>query len=382
MHLFNLDIHVSVIEDVVTNLQQLGHTVESHVMSAHYWALDKPRACRGTGDLAREGNVGFGSVNLATWEGMWWEQKPDDALSSAGKRWHAENPQLEDFDGYICCYPPAFALLYEKFSKHIIINMPVRYEFPFTNHPEQWNIFNQYLVEGVTAGRITVVGNSRYETDYYEYFTGQPALHISSLCEYIDRRASKYAPTQPHFLAFGEHAGCRTACANVPAVQFVRDFYGPSKGYNYPHSDIPQCRGIVWIPYNCSIMSFFEHYWLNVPLFVPTQRFLLELGDQTLALSQTTWHAPNVPSSHLPRSGTDMPDPNIRAGRAAWLPAYDFYNVEEFPHVSYFDSWPELKDLLANTDLQAVSAKMAQWNTVRKTLNQVKWTKVMDRVKK
>jgi hypothetical protein len=378
MNLFNLDIHVSVIEDVIGGLQPLGHTVESHVMSAHWWALDKQRASRGT-DAPPDGRIGYGCVNLRSWENMWWEPKPHDALTGIGKRYHAENPQLENYDGYVCCYPPAFALLYEKFSKHVIVNMPIRYETPYTNQPEGWRMLNKYLTEGVTSGKITVVGNSRYDAEYYQYFTGQPAIHISSLCEYIDRRAHKYSPSKPDFFAFGEHAGCREAARRVPGVRFVRDCY---TGYNYPHREIPMCRGIVWIPYNCSIMSFFEHYWLNIPLFVPTRKFVIELWEQEFALSQITWHAPKWTGSNIPPADGQLrlPDPHTRNGVIEWLALYDFYNEDEFPHITYFDSWDDLARKLKTADLPSISKGMAEHNKLRKIKNTEKWAAVMQRV--
>ena len=376
MKLFNLDIHVSVIEDVLGNVQPLGHSVESHVMSAHWWALDKQRANRGT-DSGPNGKIGYGCVNLLSWENMWWEPKPSDALTNIAKRYHEQNPHLEEFDGYICCYPPAFALLYEKFSKHVIVDMPIRYETPFTNLPEGWHMLNKYLTEGVDKGKITVVGNSQYECEYYRYFTGQSCLYISSLCEYIDRRAHKYSPSKPFFFAFGENGGCVAAGSKLPNVKWVRGCY---PGYNYPHSEIPMCQGIVWFPYNVSIMSFFEHYWLNIPMFVPTKRFIIELWHHTLALSQITWHAPKWTGSNIPCATTGLLDPHTREGVAAWLDLYDFYNVTELPHISYFDSWDELAEQLKTTDLPAVSQRMAAQNEIRKAKNLAKWATVMERV--
>jgi hypothetical protein len=39
--------------------------------------------------------------------------------------------ELEQYDGFICCYPPIFAMLYQRFNKPIIIDIPIRYEYPW-----------------------------------------------------------------------------------------------------------------------------------------------------------------------------------------------------------------------------------------------------------
>lgn len=378
MKFFNIDCHCSVIEDVAGNLKHFDHSVESHSISGHSWALGGKLASRGTGDRKQNGHVGYGAVNMATWERMFWGEHDTDAVFKIGRTWHDENPQLDDFDGFIACYPPSFSLLYEKFAGHVIIDIPVRYEQPFTNAPDLWKKFNDYLVNGSSSGKLTIAGNSLYEALYYEYFTGQPALHISSTCEYIDRLCPKWTidNAKTFFYAFGEHAGCRAAAKAVPSVKFIRDV----KDY-YKHVDVVEARGVVWIPYNCSIMSFFEHYWLNIPLFVPTQRFLLELWDAGLALSQFSWHDPPTGGSHLPQVGTSLPDPNSTDGVIEWMQFYDFFNASEFPHVSYFDSWAELHEQLASVDGAAVSKRMAQQNVRRKTMNLMKWGGVLDRVK-
>ncbi len=72
--------------------------------------------------------------------------------------------------------------------------------------------------------------------------------------------------------------------------------------------DVTRVRAHVTIPYNASVMSFFEHYWLGIPQFAPTPRFLLALQREGRALSQLTGTA-FAPSPVARRGGT-LPDPN------------------------------------------------------------------------
>ncbi len=373
MIFFNLDLHVSVIEDVAWNIRHLGHDVDSHLLSGHHWVCKKPRASFGTGP-GRDGRVGYRSLNLTSWHGFF-DDAPGFARAAA---WRAECPELGSYDGFVATYPPAFALLYEGLPGPTVCVLPIRYELPFTDRPEAWAALNDHLVRGVEARRIAVVANSRYDAAYYEYFTGQPAVYISSTCEYAGKLAPRWDaglcdPGLP-LLAFGDAPGCRAAQEAVPEVRFVRDVF--PRGYE--HAQIARAGGIVWIPYNCSIMSFFEHVRLGIPVFVPSQRFLLELARSGLALSQLSWHGSLTAGSRLPpaRAGF-LPDPHTREGVEAWLPLHDFYNREEFPHVVEFDSWRDLREQARSADRASLSRQMLLDNSARQKRNLSAWENVL-----
>ncbi len=265
MKFMNVDLHVSVIEDVETQFKALGHTIDIHMMSGHNWVTGRPKASAGTG-LGSGGKIGVGSLNLNTWESYF----DDSPFFNKSIEWRNDNKALlASYDGYVVTYPPAFALLYENLPGHTILNIPIRYEGPhFTNDPNAWRAFNDVLKNMYEAGKLTVVANSLYDRAYFEYFTGLPCSYISSTCDYVDTMAPKWNPRGGKLLAFGEHSGCRAANKAVPDVLFVRDVLP-----QYRLEEISMARGVVWIPYNCSIMSFFEHYWLNIPLFVPSNNY-------------------------------------------------------------------------------------------------------------
>lgn len=380
MRFFNIDQHVSVIEDVKTQFRIFGHSVDSHLMSGHFWALDQVRASAGTGPGA-DGKVGYGSLNLTTCNrDDFFDDAPGFAKAAA---WREENKTaLSSYDGYIATYPPQFALLYEGLPGHTILDIPVRYEGPcFASEPASWQEFNLRLAQMSDNGKLSVVANSRYDAVYFEHFSGLPATYISSLCDYIDRFAPKWCDRGGKtLLAFGEHAGCRAAAKELPNVVHVRD----ALAGNYTHEEIVRSPGIVWIPYNVSIMSFFEHYWLGIPMFVPTTNFLTLLYRDKLALSQMTWHKSMIAGSDIEAFPHDdsKRDPHTFAGMLLWMRLYDFYNEKEFPHIVYFDSWDDLKVKIAETDLVDVSVKMMGQNALRRVQNTRKWERVLSRVKR
>jgi len=368
MRFFNIDLHVSVIEDMATQFEALGHAVESHLMSGHAWTLGRQRASRGV----FPNTVGYGSLNEHNWEGFF-RGGPD---FKNAKLWQEENKHLDEFDGFISTYPPAFFLLYEGFRGKNIVNIPVRYDLCFVPDAELMFEANRRLVEGVERGKTVVVANSVYDARYYEYFTGQKCRHISSTCDYVDRFAPKWSGTESHFYAFGERAACAAAQNRTPLVKDVRQHLGE----RYHYADIPKARGIVWFPYTTSIMSFFEHYWLGIPLFVPSKKFLLELFDRKLALSSFSWHDKPLDGSILPPAGTYMPDPHTRKGVESWLDTYDFYNESEFPYVTYFDSGEHLQYIVETTSresLTVTSYSMNAHNSKRRERNLAAWKEVL-----
>lgn len=371
MRFFNIDLHVSVIEDVATQLRALGHGVESHLMSGHCWALAKERASRGTSE-GKDGKVGYGSINMETWEELFHDMPTLEKI----KRWQKENPQLAAFDGFIATYPPAFALLYDAFPGHTILQIPVRYDLHFTEDPTAWRAFNARLVNAQDAGRLTVVANNLYDANYYNYFTGRPALHISNTCDYIDEHTPKWSPRgTDKLLAFGEHAGCRALAKSLHNVFFVRDVLD-----QYTHREIIRALGVVWIPYNCSVMSFFEHYWLNIPLFVPSQTLLFRLWKYEMALSQLSWHRTLGGGSNIGSMNTFTSDPHSVEGIRQWMRLYDFYNEDEFPHITYFDSWDDLETKIASAPFTSISESMAKHNLLRRKRNLDAWREILSRI--
>lgn len=393
MRFFNLDLHVSVIEDMKTQFQVLGHEIDSHLMSGHYWALDRPRAIHGTGE-GEQGKIGYGSINLQSCAGP-----------STAANLFADMPELEHinkwqqdhywdigvkYDGYIATYPPSFALLYKGWPGHTVLNIPVRYDLHFTENPEGWRAFNVWLRLASDAGKLTVVANNRYDAFYYEHFVGRHCKVIPSTCDYIDRMTKPWSPREgaTKLLAFGDYKGCRELAAKVPDVLFVRDVL-PG---NYRHDEIVKALGIIWIPYTGSIMSFFEHYWLCMPMFVPSQRFLLQLWQDGLALSEQSWHKPFTPTdlkgSRIEpaiRSGWSISanvDPNTPDGVKAWMGLYDFYDELQFPYIGYFDSWNDLKYQIKKTDFAAISNLMKKQNEIRRRNNLDAWQSILSTIRR
>jgi hypothetical protein len=357
MKLFNLDLHISVIADIKDILEPLGHTVVSWCISNHTFVFGR-----------RPDPVEI--VRQDTWEGL------DSTMCDAFyQRYKAE---LGGFDAYIVTHTPSFALLYEKFDKPIIVVASTRYEAPFSRNPKMWASFNTWLQKSIDEGRVIPIANNRYDAAYAEYFTGRVWKVIPSLCAYT---GMVYQPVRPHFL-YASQFSALPLSLRIPFLTPLRpkDRVLP-RGYKW--QDLANYKGVVHIPYNASQMSIFEQYTANVPLFFPGQRLLLELHagyHSRGVLSQLSWNEVLglPPGSSLP--GCDARDPNRYNDTAAlspWIALADYYDPEFMPHLVYFDSFADLRRVLRETDLEAISARMRQFNARRKELIVARWAEAL-----
>ena len=122
---FNIDLHISVIEDINNINEKLGNKIiiNDNSLSDHCFILNKKRC----NDYI---------INARNWKSI---VNSEDKLNDFYKK---HKKELEDYDGFIITHTPSFFLLYEKFNKPIIIVNSCRYENPFMNNLNKWKLLN------------------------------------------------------------------------------------------------------------------------------------------------------------------------------------------------------------------------------------------------
>jgi len=350
MNFFNLDCHISVIADVKKIFEDLGHNVDSWSISGHNWVF---------GRESKSVDV----INQNTWKNL--NQNMCDEFYNRYK------DDLSKYDGFICTYPPVFSMIYEKFKKPIIIQIPIRYEVPFHNNVDKWNNFNDYLRKGIDSGMIIPIANSEYDKKYFEFFVERECKLIPSICEYSN---SDWNPTIDKFLY----------SSRLP-INFGTDIIiDKSTLGKYEWKDIASYKGIIIIPYNCSTMSIFEYYTSNIPIFCPSKELMMDLyskySDQVL--SELTWNKIfNIPPGSVIECNRNN-DPNDYSNieiMSNWIDYSDFYNTEWMPYITYFDSFDEL-GLLLQSNLKEISNNMKEFNIIRKERIYKEWNKIINMI--
>lgn len=350
MKFFNLDCHISVIADVKKIFEDLGHNVDSWSISGHNWVFDRE-------------SKSVDVINQNTWKNL--NQSMCDEFYDRYK------DELSKYDGFICTYPPVFSMIYEKFKKPIIIQIPIRYEIPFYNNKGKWNNFNDYLRKGIDSGMIIAIANSEYDKKYFEFFVERECTLIPSICEYTN---SEWNPTIDKFLY----------SSRLP-INFGTDIIiNKSALGKYEWKDITSYKGIIIIPYNCSTMSIFEYYTSNIPIFCPSKELMKDLyskyGNQVL--SELTWNKTfSLPPGSVIECDINN-DPNNYSNLTImnnWIDYSDFYNIEWMPYITYFDSFDEL-GLKLQSNLKEISSNMKEFNIIRKDKIYEKWNKIISMI--
>ena len=301
---FNLDLHISVIQDVIYVFKKLFGdtiTITNWSISGHNWVF---------GNSTPDVKI----INQHTWRNI---------NPSMITEFHKEYDEyLNQFDGFIVTHTPVFCLLFEKYGKPIIVVNSCRFNQPFCWYPNASEA-NKWLTDGLIrmhrSGQLVVVSNNKGDQQYLLDATNIPSIHIPSLCLYT---GAKYNPT-----------------LNAPFVCYGnRDLFPPSpllvakppNGYTW--EQLYSFKGIVHVPYEISTMSLFEQYSAGVPIFVPSYEFYKECISAGIMQLTSDY-------SVTDKKGVDY-----------WLSRADYYNTKG--RIYYYSSFTGLIEMLSTFVLE------------------------------
>src|SRR3990167_2495200 len=104
MRLFNVDLHISVVGDLVGIFKEVGHRLDDISLSGHHAIMGKYER-KIAGFDAKD-------MEMRTITGDWAEFHQRFA------------GPLSVFDGFVVTYPPPFVQAYEPFKKPVILQIP------------------------------------------------------------------------------------------------------------------------------------------------------------------------------------------------------------------------------------------------------------------
>ena len=267
----------------------------------------------------------------------------------------------------------------------LIIIATIRYE-QGRWQPNRWRLLNKHLIQIADGKRNVIASNNLYDARYIQYFTGLKPLVIPNYCAYLH---ASYAPVRKEFLLAPIHnteleerflseldTVSKRAKRDISVVA-LRLLYP-----NYVFKDLASHPGVVYIPYQVSMISLTEQYRMNIPLFFPTIDLLAKWHIEYQAVRQRTWSGFNKRKSirsAIPGIMT-WPDPNDDLDEdhvRFWLKFADFY---QWPHIVYYESVEDLVYKLSHTNLRNISRHMATYNEqVRQDIKD-KWSNILMRI--
>jgi hypothetical protein len=316
--LFNLDLHVSVIEDLKIEFSDLNIEVVN-------WSIS------GSNRFKRKFFTNPDPVkyiNNNTWQNLS-PELINDFISCYGRC-------LKKFDGFVVTHTPSFAQIYENFQKPILIVASTRYEAPYSNDQVLWKNLDDFLIRGVSGGYIDLVANNCGDKDYLKYFTGLNAKLVPSVCDYTNYGWKRNEGIK---LIMGHSNELISEIVRMNPGKWVG--YREYLGTNYNWEDFDSISEILVIPYNISTMTLFEFATAGIPVAIPTPRFLKELTISfDGVLSELSYYQVLKLKSDLLESN----NPNNFDSDYFfewWINRSDFYNSKLMPNVRLIDSFEE-----------------------------------------
>lgn len=323
MKFFNVDCHVSVIADLKDIFQNLGHEVISWSLSGHTWVFN-------------ESPTQVEIIGNDRWRTL--DQEKCD------KFYERYKDELSQYDGFIVTYPTPFALLFEKFNKPIIVQIPIRYEYPFTPSASKWQWLNEYLTEGVKTGKIILVANNKYDQYYANGWLDVEVKYIPSLCEYTK---AQYDPKHSQWLL---HSRLEF---DIAGTNIKNKKHALGTGYSW--KDFYQYGGVVDFPYCNSTMSVFEQYTAGFPMLFPSKELMKELyfeyydlGFNSILHEMSFNRMCSLPNMSAFKPKNIDVDPNdYRSEKTLdkFLSLCDYYDSEWMPAIKHFNDFDEMVEM-------------------------------------
>lgn len=298
MRFFCMDAHVSVIHDLKT--MKLDIDITDWTLSNHSWVINKQK------DHPRH-------INSDTVMKL---------NSDMIKNFQDEYDEfLSQFDGFIVCHIPAFAMIYEKYRKPVIWVNSCRFDLPFSSRLNgDKDTRNEFIscIKRLNNNRLLYpVSNNKGDQLCTENGTGIKPQHIPSLCDYT---GISYNPTRRTFLLY---------TGNMPSHHLITS--KSDIGNKYAWNTLGEFKGIIHMPYEISTMSMFEQFTAGIPLFFPSREYLKQNKQQLHTIREYEKFATSYK--------LELDD---------WIDLSDMYTTFNSKNTYYFDSLPHLYSLLEN----------------------------------
>lgn len=319
-HVFNLDVHVSVIADLRRGFINQDATLHSWCLSPHNAIF---RRAFGAPD----------PVRVVTARN--WTQLDPVMIQDFQKEYHSF---LSKMSGFVSCYPPTFSQLYRGFDKPQLVLSATRYETPFTLRPQEWRAANEYLVDETRAGRMVLAANNAGDRDYMEHHLGIRPLLLPSVCDYTGITWNP-APSRRIFYA-------RSPRISHELVALSRGAWGSAAltlGAGYGWDAAARVEEVFVVPYNISTMSLFEFATAGVPVSVPSRELIvswLERGESGVLSELSFAQVAGAP----PPSASVVDDYRSADFFTWWMDRADFYDSTLMPNVRVVHSLEQLVD--------------------------------------
>lgn len=305
-----------------------------------------------------------------------------------------ENSLMQNMHAMICSHPSGMCELAMPFNKTVILWITTRFEQGRENEVEKFKgLVTNFRILNQRSGMF-LAANNWYDVHYFNYFTGMNAQYIPSFCNYTNTKYS-WNGKQNTILIHGfrpkkNQLSLESFMGNLNELKPKFSFATTKNIYpgRYEYKDLATHPAILHIPYQVSIMSFFEQYRMCIPIISPSLPLLTKWHMQFRMVSERTWSLalngmdstgsilPKHPDANPLLSHDPNDDQNIEAVEF-WLQFADYY---KFPHIILFDSWEDLNQKLEVIDFHEISKQMCLFNNKQLLEIQQSWQHIFSKI--
>ncbi|KAF0981569.1 hypothetical protein FDP41_012226 [Naegleria fowleri] len=312
---------------------------------------------------------------------------------------YVDDPEFKKADLVMCDHNVAMCEMYMAFDVPLVLYLTTRYEL-WRHQPERWKNLNDNLRRMFFRGPNSIIANNLYDAKYFNYFTGLEAGVVDSYCGYAADMATYSNPMRKEILIGPSRLSITPSEFFKPLEELskrdkfdlklapIRTLYP-----KYEYSDLVNHPAIVIVPYQLSVMSFFEYYRMGIPLYFPSVDLLTRWHLKYRILSEKTWH---MVLTKNPSRGSPLPrnpqstvssgmDPNNDVDAKSVRYWNYFADLYQWPHVIIYDSFEDLYHKLKKATpeyYKEVSAKMRKYSEqVQQNLIE-DWKRIFEKAKK
>lgn len=268
---------------------------------------------------------------------------------------------------------------------------------------------------------LTLVANNEYDRRYTQYFTGLDSVVIPSWCGNIDysyhmqnwegREVDEAKSYDPLFsvipiVPYKQSLWIKKRLDINVDHPIFREFNSSLIEFRFSHPHVALdirhslavlsshhplnyrfFRALIFIPYQTSVMFFFEIYRQNIPIFAPSLQLLLRWHKIADIMKDRIYGHPSRDKTALKMflgkkhvHSLELPNPNDNHNEESNKYWFQFCDIYQFPHVVLFDSWQHLFSLLATSNMLEISQNMKRFNEQQRKSIKESWDAVFRKI--
>ena len=250
---FNLDLHVSVIEDIKTIWKEIlpDVIIDDWSISGHSKLFQHFRS--------HDNNA----INQDNWRFF------DESIV---KNFHIlYDTMMSKYDGFIVTHTPVFVMLFEKYNKPIFVINSCRYNQPYCWSKNRFliDIYHKCLQRLDAKNLLTMIHNNHADEWFFQKNVKliHRQYYIPSLCNYINwKYPHTTVPIFDNILLDDPFNIIKNKTLNL-----IR------KPQTYEYSEIYKYRAVIVVPRELSYMTFFEYIESGIPIIMPSKQYFIQL---------------------------------------------------------------------------------------------------------